>query len=85
MHLQQVKCLSWVLLNVLWIQGIELPVKELDSLMHLLSEKKRKVEQEEAETNMEILLEFLTRSRQQKQEELNQVRRMQIVRIWWKL
>jgi E3 ubiquitin-protein ligase RFWD2 len=69
----------------LWIQGIELPVKELDSLMHLLSEKKRKVEQEEAETNMEILLEFLTRSRQQKQEELNQVRRMQIVRIWWKL
>jgi E3 ubiquitin-protein ligase RFWD2 len=74
-----------VLLNVLWIQGIELPVKELDSLMHLLSEKKRKVEQEEAETNMEILLEFLTRSRQQKQEELNQVRRMQIVRIWWKL
>lgn len=53
--------------------------------MHLLSEKKRKVEQEEAETNMEILLEFLTRSRQQKQEELNQVRRMQIVRIWWKL
>lgn len=85
MHLQQVKCLSWVLLNLVWIQGIELPVKELDSLMHLLSEKKRKVEQEEAETNMEILLEFLTRSRQQKQEELNQVRRMQIVRIWWKL
>lgn len=85
MHLQQVKCLSCVLLNLLWIQGIELPVKELDSLMHLLSEKKRKVEQEEAETNMEILLEFLTRSRQQKQEELNQVRRMQIVRIWWKL
>lgn len=60
--------------------------------MHLLSEKKRKVEQEEAETNMEILLEFLTRSRQQKQEELNQVRRMQIdgnhkgfcvMHTWW--
>ena len=42
--------------------------------MHLLSEKKRKAEQEEAETNMEILLEFLHRSRQQKQEELNLVR-----------
>lgn len=52
-------------------QGVDLPVKELDSLMHLLSEKKRKAEQEEAETNMEILLEFLHRSRQQKQEELN--------------
>lgn len=41
--------------------------------MHLLTEKKRKAEQEEAETNMEILLEFLHRSRQQKQEELNTV------------
>lgn len=53
---------------------MDLPVKELDSLMRLLSEKKRKAEQEEAETNMEILLEFLHRSRQQKQEELSLVR-----------
>lgn len=52
-------------------QGVDLPVKELDSLMHLLSDKKRKAEQEEAEANMEILLEFLHRSRQQKNEELN--------------
>lgn len=42
--------------------------------MHLLSETKRKAEQEEAETNMEILLEFLDRSRQQRQEEFNLVR-----------
>lgn len=41
--------------------------------MHLLTEKKRKAEQEEAENNMEILLEFLHRSRYQKQEELNLV------------
>ncbi|KAG0560988.1 hypothetical protein KC19_9G028300 [Ceratodon purpureus] len=52
-------------------QGVDLPFKELDSLMHLLAEKKRKAEQEESETNMEILLEFLHRSREQKQEELN--------------
>lgn len=49
---------------------MDFPVIELDSLMHLLSEKKRKAEQEEAETNMEILLEFLRRSQQQKQEDL---------------
>lgn len=49
-------------------------MKELDSLMHLLAAKKRRAEQEEAETNMEILLEFLHRSRQQKQGELNEVR-----------
>ncbi|XP_073393412.1 E3 ubiquitin-protein ligase COP1 isoform X1 [Physcomitrium patens] len=51
-------------------QDVDFPVIELDSLMHLLSEKKRKAEQEEAETNMEILLEFLRRSQQQKQEDL---------------
>lgn len=71
-----VPCGTTVTLFCSWFcyQGVDLPVKELDSLMHLLSEKKRKAEQEEAETNMEILLEFLHRSRQQKQEELNLVR-----------
>lgn len=52
-------------------QGADLPIEDIDSLMHLLSETKRKAEQEEAETNMEILLEFLDRSRQQRQEEFN--------------
>jgi E3 ubiquitin-protein ligase RFWD2 len=55
-------------------QGVDLPVKELGLLMQLLGDKKRKAEQEEAETNMEILLEFLLHSRQQKQEELRKVR-----------
>lgn len=47
--------------------------------MHLLSDKKRKAEQEEAEANMEILLEFLHRSRQQKNEELNLVRNSRLI------
>ena len=49
-------------------------MKELDSLLSLLGEKKRKAEQEEAETNMEILLDFLQRLQQQKHEELKEVR-----------
>ncbi len=56
------------------LQGVNLPVKELDSLLQLLTDKKRKAEQEEAEANMEILLDFLLRSRQQKQEVLHKVR-----------
>ncbi|KAL2649172.1 hypothetical protein R1flu_017300 [Riccia fluitans] len=51
----------------------EVSVKELDSLLLLLAEKKHKTEQEEAEMNMEVLLEFLHRSRQIKQEELNEL------------
>ncbi len=54
-------------------QGEEVSVKELDSLMLLISEKKRKAEQEEAEANMEILLAFLNKSAQQKQQELEEV------------
>jgi len=49
-------------------------MKDLDSLLQLLSERKKKVEQEEAETNMEVLLDFLHLSRQRKQEELLEVR-----------
>ncbi|CAM6088169.1 unnamed protein product [Calypogeia fissa] len=48
----------------------EVSVKELDYLLAILADKKRKAEQEEAESNMEILLEFLHRSRQSKQDEL---------------
>ncbi|KAL3686539.1 hypothetical protein R1sor_009113 [Riccia sorocarpa] len=51
----------------------EVSVKELDSLLLLLAEKKHKAEQEEAEANMEVLLEFLHRSRQVKQDELNEL------------
>ncbi|CAN4096227.1 unnamed protein product [Withania somnifera] len=39
----------------------------------MLSEKKRKLEQEEAERNMQILLEFLQMLRKQKVDELNEV------------
>ncbi|XP_028109230.1 E3 ubiquitin-protein ligase COP1-like isoform X2 [Camellia sinensis] len=54
-------------------QGCDVSVKELDSLLTLLEEKKRKIEQEEAETNMQILLDFLHCLRKQKLEELNEI------------
>ncbi|PSS24798.1 E3 ubiquitin-protein like [Actinidia chinensis var. chinensis] len=54
-------------------QGCEVPVKELDSLLALLMEKKRKMEQEEAEMNMQILQDFLHCLRKQKLDELNQI------------
>ncbi|THG10935.1 hypothetical protein TEA_016494 [Camellia sinensis var. sinensis] len=54
-------------------EGCDVSVKELDSLLILLEEKKRKIEQEEAETNMQILLDFLHCLRKQKLEELNEI------------
>ncbi|KAF5944227.1 hypothetical protein HYC85_018304 [Camellia sinensis] len=54
-------------------KGCDVSVKELDSLLTLLEEKKRKIEQEEAETNMQILLDFLHCLRKQKLEELNEI------------
>ncbi|KAH9749720.1 E3 ubiquitin-protein ligase COP1 [Citrus sinensis] len=54
-------------------QGCEVSVKELDGLLSLLVAKKRKLEQEEAETNMQILLNFLHCLRKQKLEELNEI------------
>lgn len=52
---------------------MDLPVKEVDSLLLLLSERKQELELEEAESNMEVLLEFLHRSQLRKQEELFKV------------
>jgi len=54
-------------------QGCEVSVKELNSLLSLLMDKKRKMEQEEAETNLQILLEFLRCLKKQKVDELNEV------------
>ncbi|XP_068668126.1 E3 ubiquitin-protein ligase COP1 isoform X1 [Aristolochia californica] len=54
-------------------QGFEVSVKELDNILSLLQEKKRKTEQEEAETNMQILLDFLLCLKKQKLDELNEV------------
>ncbi|KAJ6850407.1 E3 ubiquitin-protein ligase COP1-like [Iris pallida] len=54
-------------------QGCEISVKDLDNLLSFLSEKKRKMEQHEAETNMQILLDFLHCLRKQKLDELNEV------------
>lgn len=54
-------------------QGCDMSIKDLDELLTLLAEKKRKMEQEEAETNMQILLGFLYFLRKQKLEELNEV------------
>jgi len=42
-------------------QGHEVSVKELNSLLALLVEKRRKMAQEESETNTKILLDFLNR------------------------
>ncbi|KAL6975666.1 coatomer subunit alpha [Sarracenia purpurea var. burkii] len=54
-------------------QGCEVSVKELDTLLKLLAEKKRKLEQEESERNMHILLDFLHCLRKQKVDELNEI------------
>ncbi|KAJ0054632.1 hypothetical protein Pint_01951 [Pistacia integerrima] len=54
-------------------QGCEVSIKEIDNLMSLLGEKKRKMEQEEAERNMQILLDFLHCLRKQKVDELKEV------------
>ncbi|XP_072982430.1 E3 ubiquitin-protein ligase COP1-like isoform X1 [Typha latifolia] len=54
-------------------QGCEMSAKELDSLLTLLIEKKRKMERQEAEANMQIMLDFLNCLRKQKLEELNEV------------
>ncbi|KAJ8527858.1 hypothetical protein K7X08_015309 [Anisodus acutangulus] len=54
-------------------QGCEVSIKELDTLLSMLSEKKRKLEQEEAERNMQILLDFLQMLRKQKVDGLNEV------------
>ncbi|KAJ8428030.1 hypothetical protein Cgig2_027636 [Carnegiea gigantea] len=56
-------------------QDCEISVKELDSLLCLLAEKKRKMEQEEAETNLKILLEFLVCLRKKKMEMLNEIQK----------
>ncbi|XP_057764957.1 E3 ubiquitin-protein ligase COP1-like isoform X2 [Salvia miltiorrhiza] len=54
-------------------RGCEASVKDLESLMSLLSEKKSKMEQEEAETNLQILLDFMLRLRKKKLDELNEI------------
>ncbi|KAG0631240.1 hypothetical protein M758_1G237800 [Ceratodon purpureus] len=54
-------------------QGVEIPAKEVDSLLQLLTERKQQLEQEEAESNFDILLEFLRRSQLRKLEELRGV------------
>lgn len=71
-------CIECDLLVILR-QGCEVSVKELDSLMSLLVEKRRKMEQEEAETNMQILLDFLHCLRKQKLEELNEVLELELI------
>ncbi|GMH15771.1 hypothetical protein Nepgr_017612 [Nepenthes gracilis] len=55
-------------------QGCEVTVKELDSLLSLLAERKRKMVQHEAETNLQILLEFMYCLRKQKLEQLNEIK-----------
>ncbi|KAL4362040.1 hypothetical protein GQ457_04G024690 [Hibiscus cannabinus] len=54
-------------------QGYGVTIKELDNLLSLLAEKKRKMEQEESERNMQILLDFLHCLRKQKVDELTEV------------
>ncbi|KAG0619816.1 hypothetical protein M758_4G167500 [Ceratodon purpureus] len=54
-------------------QGANLSAKELDSLLLLLSEKKQQLEHVEAESNLEVLLDFLHRSQLRKQEKLHEV------------
>jgi len=50
-----------------------LPIAELDSLLVLLAEKKEELENEEAESHTDILLDFLHRSQLRKQEKMDEV------------
>lgn len=59
--------------DIICRQGCDVSVKDLDCLLSQLAEKKRKMEQEEAETNLQVLLEFLVCLRKRKLEELSQV------------
>lgn len=63
-------------------QGCEASVKDLESLMSLLAEKKSKMEQEEAETNLQILLDFMLCLRKKKLDELNEVIRLDSFVSW---
>ncbi|RAL42846.1 hypothetical protein DM860_009353 [Cuscuta australis] len=55
-------------------KGCEVTIKELDVLLSILAEKKRKLEQEEAERNMQILLEFLHMLKKKKVDELTEIK-----------
>ena len=66
-------------LLVILRQDCEVSAKELDGLLSLLVDKKRKMEQEEAETNMHILLDFLNCLRKKKFEELNKVLKLEFI------
>ncbi|XP_048447047.1 E3 ubiquitin-protein ligase COP1 isoform X3 [Pyrus x bretschneideri] len=54
-------------------KGCEMSIKELDGLLSLLEEKRRKMELQEAEKSMDIMLSFLHCLRRQKLQELNEV------------
>ncbi|CAA0837098.1 E3 ubiquitin-protein ligase COP1 [Striga hermonthica] len=54
-------------------KGCEVSAKELGSLLSLVAEKKRKMEQEEAERNLQILLDFLHNLRRKKIDDLNEM------------
>lgn len=70
----------WIL-----VQGSDVSIKELDTLLSLLAEKKRKMEQEEAERNMQILLDFLHCLRKQKVDELKEVCLLQSLSLYSKV
>ncbi|EPS63849.1 hypothetical protein M569_10934, partial [Genlisea aurea] len=54
-------------------QGCEASVKELESLLYLIAQRKNKMEQEEAEMNLQILLDFLQCLRKKKVDELSEI------------
>ncbi|CAI9279921.1 unnamed protein product [Lactuca saligna] len=56
-------------------QGCDVSMKELDSLIVVLTDKKKRMEQEEAESNLQIMHEFLYCLRRQKLEELNEIQK----------
>ncbi|KAL8131170.1 E3 ubiquitin-protein ligase COP1-like [Apium graveolens] len=61
-------------------KGCEVSVRELDALLSLLAERKRILEQEEAERNMQILLDLLQYLRKQRVDELKEIQKdMQFV------
>ncbi|KAL6562276.1 hypothetical protein OROGR_003283 [Orobanche gracilis] len=59
--------------NFVTLKGCKASVKDLDSLLFLITEKKHKMEQEEAETNLRILLDFMRCLKKKKLDELNEI------------
>lgn len=66
-------CLSRFISSFIFKQGFKISLKELDNLLSALQEQKKKLEQKEADTSIQILLNVLYCLRSQKIRDLQEV------------